>query len=126
MRDRIAALSPADLTAQLARISRALSETIHTRYSTEPEHAAAHRARRHFARFPRRPCPVDCPRAGRAGLKTPHGIGYAGWALLDETGPRRHHLYDGLLGPAVFLAAAAVVSGEDRWRRAARDFADGA
>ncbi len=53
-------------------------------------------------------------------------IGYAGWALMDETGPRRHHLYDGSLGPAVFLAAAAVVSGEDRWRRCARDFAGGA
>ena len=45
---------------------------------------------------------------------------------MDETGPRRHHLYDGSLGPAVFLAAAAVVSGEDRWRRCARDFASGA
>src|SRR5438105_1270850 len=39
-KDRIAALSPADLHAQLARISRALSETIHSRYATEPEHAA--------------------------------------------------------------------------------------
>ena len=40
VKDCVAALSPADLQAQLVRISRALSETIHSRYSTEPEHAA--------------------------------------------------------------------------------------
>ncbi len=126
VRDRIAGLSDADIQAQLTRISHALSETIHTRYSTEPEHD------------PHTELDVTSPdflvdhalwiarELVERAVHTPDGIGYAGWALLHETGPRRHHLYDGSLGPAVFLAAAAVVSGDDRWRRCARDFAGGA
>jgi len=126
VRDRIAALSPADLQAQLVRISRALSETIHSRYSTEPEHAAHTELDVTSPDFLVDHALWIARELVERGLNTPHGIGYAGWALMDETGPRRHHLYDGSLGPAVFLAAAAVVSGEDRWRRCARDFAGGA
>jgi type 2 lantibiotic biosynthesis protein LanM len=126
VRERVAGLSEADLQVQIARIGRALSETIHTRYATEPEHA------------PNTELDVTSPDflvdhalwiarelVDRA-LNTPHGIGYTGWALMEETGPRRHHFYDGSLGPAVFMAAAAVVTGEDRWRRCARDFTAGA
>jgi len=125
-RERIASLSETDLQAQVTRIARALSETIHTRYSTEPEHA------------PHTELDVTSPdflvdhaiwiarELVDRGVNTPHGVGYAGWALMDQTGPRRHHLYDGSLGPALFLAAAAVVSGEERWRRTARDFGSGA
>lgn len=126
MRDRVASLSPADLTVQLARVSRALSETVHTRYSTEPEHAAHTELDVTSPDFLVDHALWIARELVERAVETPHGIGYAGWALLDETGPRRHHLYDGSLGPAVFLAAAAVVSGEDRWRRAARDFANGA
>ncbi|HWJ57453.1 MAG TPA: type 2 lanthipeptide synthetase LanM family protein [Vicinamibacterales bacterium] len=125
-KDRIAALSPADLHAQLARISRALSETIHSRYATEPEHAAHTELDVTSPDFLVDHALWIARELLDRGLNTPHGIGYAGWALMDEAGPRRHHLYDGSLGPAVFLAAAAVVSGEDRWRRCARDFASGA
>ena len=126
VKDRVAALSPADLQAQLLRISRALSETIHSRYSTEPEHAAHTELDVTSPDFLVDHALWIARELVDRGLDTPHGIGYAGWALMDETGPRRHHLYDGSLGPAVFLAAAAVVSGEDRWRRCARDFAGGA
>jgi type 2 lantibiotic biosynthesis protein LanM len=126
VRERVAALSEADLRAQITRITRALSETIHTRYSSEPEHA------------PHTELDVTSPdflvdhaiwiarELVDRGVNTPQGVGYAGWALMEETGPRRHHLYDGSLGPALFLAAAAVVSGEERWRRTARDFGSGA
>ena len=126
VKDRVAALSPADLQAQLVRISRALSETIHSRYSTEPEHAAHTELDVTSPDFLVDHALWIARELVDRGLETPHGVGYAGWALMDETGPRRHHLYDGSLGPAVFLAAAAVVSGEDRWRRCARDFAGGA
>jgi type 2 lantibiotic biosynthesis protein LanM len=126
VKDRVAALSPADLQSQLVRISRALSETIHSRYSTEPEHAAHTELDVTSPDFLVDHALWIARELVERGLNTPHGIGYAGWALMDETGPRRHHLYDGSLGPAVFLAAAAVVSGEDRWRRCARDFAGGA
>ena len=125
-RDRVAALSPADLDAQKVRIVRALSETIHTRYSTEPEHAAHTELDVTSPDFLVDHALWIARELVERAVETPHGIGYAGWALIDEAGPRRHHLYDGSLGPAVFLAAAAVVSGEDRWRRAARDFANGA
>ena len=126
VKDRVAALSPADLQAQLLRISRALSETIHSRYSTEPEHAAHTELDVTSPDFLVDHALWIARELVDRGLDTPHGVGYAGWALMDETGPRRHHLYDGSLGPAVFLAAAAVVSGDDRWRRCARDFAGGA
>ena len=126
VKDRVAALSPADLQAQLVRIGRALSETIHSRYSTEPEHAAHTELDVTSPDFLVDHALWIARELVDRGIDTPHGIGYAGWALMDETGPRRHHLYDGSLGPAVFLAAAAVVSGEDRWRRCARDFAGGA
>jgi type 2 lantibiotic biosynthesis protein LanM len=125
-RDRVTGLSAADLDAQLTRIGRALSETIHTRYSTEPEHAAHTELDVTSPDFLVDHALWIARELVERAVNTPHGIGYAGWALMDETGPRRHHLYDGSLGPAVFLAAAAVVSGEDRWRRAARDFATGA
>lgn len=125
-RDRVAGLSPADLDAQLLRIRRALSETIHTRYSTEPEHAAHTELDVTSPDFLVDHALWIARELVERAVETPHGIGFAGWGLMDETGPRRHHLYDGSLGPAVFLAAAAVASGEDRWRRAAREFANGA
>jgi hypothetical protein len=94
VRDRIAALSPADLQAQLIRISRALSETIHSRYSTEPEHAAHTELDVTSPDFLVDHALWIARELVERGLNTPHGIGYAGWALMDETGPRRHHLYD--------------------------------
>ncbi|MEO5822274.1 MAG: type 2 lanthipeptide synthetase LanM [Vicinamibacteraceae bacterium] len=126
VRDRVAGLSTTDLDTQVSRIGRALSETIHTRYSTEPEHAARTQLDVTSPDFLVDHALWIARELVERAINTPHGIGYAGWALMGETGPRRHHLYDGSLGPAVFLAAAAVVSGEDRWRRAARDFASGA
>ena len=126
VKDRVAALSPADLQSQLVRIGRALVGDDPQPLFDRARARRAHRARRHLARFPRRLRLWIARELVDRGVQTPHGIGYAGWALMDETGPRRHHLYDGSLGPAVFLAAAAVVSGEDRWRRCARDFAGGA
>ena len=124
-RDRIRGLGPADLQAQLARISRALSETIHTRYATEPEHALQTVLDVTSSDFLVDHALWIARELADRALETPHGVGYDGWALMQETGARRHHLYDGSLGPAVFLAAAAVVSGEDRWKRQARHFAHG-
>jgi type 2 lantibiotic biosynthesis protein LanM len=124
-RDRIRALGPADLQAQLARISRALSETIHTRYATEPEHALQTELDVTSPDFLVDHALWIARELADRALETSHGVGYAGWALMQESGARRHHLYDGSLGPAVFLAAAAVVSGDERWRRQARHFAHG-
>ena len=50
--------------------ARALSETIHTPLLDRARARRPHRARRHLARFPRRPRAVDCPRAGRARPST--------------------------------------------------------
>jgi len=125
VQERAAALSEADLTAQTGRIARALSETIHTRYSTEPEHDPKTELDVTSADFLIDHALWIARELVERGVETPHGIGYAGWALMQETGARRHHLYDGTLGPALFLAAAAVVSGEDRWHRNARRWVSG-
>ena len=126
VRDRAAALSEADLAEQTVRIARALSETIHTRYSTEPEHDPKTELDVTSADFLVDHALWIARELVARAIETPDGIGYEGWALMNETGARRHHLYDGSLGPALFLAAAAVVSGEDRWQRNARRWVGGA
>jgi type 2 lantibiotic biosynthesis protein LanM len=77
VRDRIAALSPLDLEAQLMRISRALSETIHSRYSTEPEHAAHTELDVTSPDFLVDHALWIARELVERGLNTPHGIGYA-------------------------------------------------
>ena len=125
VRERTAGLSEADLAVQRGRIARALSETIHTRYSTEPEHDPKTELDVTSSDFLVDHALWIARELVARAIETPHGIGYEGWALMDETGARRHHLYDGTLGPALFLAAAAVVSGEDRWQRNARRWVSG-
>ncbi len=120
VRDRIAGLSVQDAAAQHERVRLALSESIHTRFSTEPEHApdveldvtspdflvdhAVWIARELLARAERTVTGLHWPRR-----------------TSGTAASRRHHLYDGSLGPAVFLAAVAAVTGDERWRTAATE-----
>jgi type 2 lantibiotic biosynthesis protein LanM len=118
-RERVRALAPDDLEAQLVLLRRALSESVASRY---PETGGA-----------RAPRPRDADGSlidaaewvadallSRAE-RTADGLA---WRYRPQTGGpgwRDHHLYDGSTGPGVFFSALAAVTGESRWDSVARD-----
>jgi type 2 lantibiotic biosynthesis protein LanM len=126
VRARIQALSEADAAGQRERLRLALHESIHTRFATEPQHADATELDVTSPDFL-----IDHAIWIARELLVRAEIGPAGltWTRAGVAPPasisRRHHLYDGSLGPALFLAATAVVSTDDRWRAAALDVVSG-
>lgn len=121
-RDRMQLLSEADLRVQLAWIERSLSESstsrLHVVPPRLPETAATEgaTAARHLAL---------ATWIGREFLDRATADGDAlSWQLLtpgQTVGEvERHVLYGGTLGPALFLAALAHVTGDPEWASAAR------
>ncbi len=117
--NRLHAMSFADLAAQIAILRRALSESVESRYdacgavpsspaagSSEPGEAALWVARVLLA---------------RAERITGGGLVWRYRPIVGGPGWRDHHLYDGSLGPALFLAALARATGDVEWADAARD-----
>jgi type 2 lantibiotic biosynthesis protein LanM len=121
-RDRIRSLSEPDLQVQLEWIARSLSES-----STSRFHVAT-------PRVPDTPSSEDAAAARHLTLATWIGEEFLDRAAVDGDAlawnlltpgqtvgeVERHVLYGGTLGPALFLAALAQVTGEPRWASAAR------
>ncbi|HEY8550207.1 MAG TPA: type 2 lanthipeptide synthetase LanM, partial [Vicinamibacterales bacterium] len=121
VRDRLVRLDEEDFAQQRERLRHALSETIHSRFATEPQHAdgieldvtspdflvdhAVWIARELLAR----------------AIRTPRGLTWERPFGAASSGARAYYLYDGLLGPALFLSALSVVTGDSLWRGTARE-----
>jgi type 2 lantibiotic biosynthesis protein LanM len=124
--DRLKALSYVDLAAQLALLRRALSESVESKYEDLPNRSAEARgvgAGHHEA-------DDDLLGAaewvGRALVRRAERLTGGGlvWRYRPHVGGpawRDHHLYDGGLGPTLFLLALAQATGQDEWRDAGRD-----
>lgn len=145
--DRLGTLSYIDLAAQVALLRRALSESVESKYEEGGGRRAAGNGRRAAGDAAqatggglpatdegrpetgdRRPAElldaaewVARALVARAERVTGGGLVWRYRPPVGGPGWRDHHLYDGGLGPALFFAALARVTGRQEWHDVARD-----
>jgi type 2 lantibiotic biosynthesis protein LanM len=107
-RDRLSCLSADDRDAQRRALGRALGESIATRFTSAApargDDPAAH------AEWIGRELLAHAQAAGGSLI----------WTDAPLENAATHHLYDGTLGPALFLSALAATTGDAAWRCAAQ------
>ncbi|MCC7044010.1 MAG: type 2 lantipeptide synthetase LanM family protein [Acidobacteria bacterium] len=118
-RERVRALTPDDLEAQLALLRRALSESVASKYpeTTSPQATGSQDTDDSLVDAAEWVADALLSRAER----TPDGLVWRYRPLVGGPGWRDHHLYDGSTGAGVFFSALAAVTGQSRWDFAARD-----
>jgi len=121
---RIAGLSEDALDTQLWLLARGLSSSVASRFSSELVRLDPPQA----ADAPASPVELLAQALWIAGelesraTATADGLKWeVAPAFLHRPAVRQHNLYDGSIGPALFLAALSAVTGDERWKRVAGD-----
>ncbi|MGH9162858.1 MAG: type 2 lanthipeptide synthetase LanM family protein [Vicinamibacteraceae bacterium] len=121
--ERLASFSVADLQEQRRHLTRALRESIHTRFRTEPPHAsratsgnAAETSLVSHAEWIATELLAQSEGA-------PYGVRGPRWGKAAGSAVGGHDLYDGRLGPAVFFAALSAATQDESWSAPARELA---
>jgi type 2 lantibiotic biosynthesis protein LanM len=121
---RVDGLSERGLEGQLWLLDRALASSVSSRFDADlvrldPQSTAGDG-----------PSPVEFLAhalwiAGELEARAIQGADGLQWSLapefLDRPAVREHNLYDGSVGPALFFAALASVTADERWTSAARE-----
>jgi type 2 lantibiotic biosynthesis protein LanM len=123
--ERLQRLSEEHFAAELDRVRDALAVSIHSRYATEPVHDEGSELDVTSGEFlvahalwiaHELVAQSQVTARGREWVRDRRGAPAAAAPAF-----RRHHLYDGSTGPALFFAAVAAETGDAQWAGVARE-----